>query len=414
MTRKVLLLQGPPGPFFATLAKQLRSWGAEVWKINFNGGDWLFFPTQGAVNYQGHPSFWESFLREFISLHGITTIVCYGDCRWHHKTAGAVAEELGIEFWVCEEGYLRPDHITLEPYGVNANSRLPRDWDSIEASRHLETQEKKVLVGSTIVQRHIYFILHDLAAFLLRKLFPHYRHHRPIHPRNFVQGFISAGRWLKGVLTQQGLYRALVGRFDKQFYLVPLQVHFDCQLSDHSDFSSMEEFISQVASSFARHAPANTKLVFKHHPVDRGQVCYRRFIRDLSLSLGIETRVHYVHDLHLPSLLKAARGVVTINSTVGLSAIHHGTPTKTLGRALYALSGLVSPASLDTFWRTLDPVDEEGVRLLKHHLLLHTQLNGNFFKHIPWTAAQCAEQILDMPASSAATDLLPMASATAS
>jgi len=410
MTKKVLLLQGPPGPFFSTLAKQFERSGAEVWKINFNGGDWLFFPWGRAVNYRGHPTFWESFLRDFIALHGITTIVCYGDCRWHHKTAGVVAEQLGIEFWVCEEGYLRPDHITLETYGVNANSRLPRDWESIRASQNFETVKSKISVGSTIVQRHIYFILHDVAAFFLRKRFPSYIHHRPIHPRNLVQGFVSAGRWLKGALTQRALFRELINRHEKKFYLVPLQVHFDCQLTNHSDFSSMEEFMTRVARSFAQHAPSNTLLVFKHHPVDRGQVCYRRFIRDLSHSLGIENRVHYVHDLHLPSLLKAAKGVVTINSTVGLSAIHHGTPTITLGRALYALSGLVSPVSLDTFWTSLDPVDEEGVRLLKHHLLLHTQFNGNFFKYLPWTAAQCAEQILNMPSTLPASTLLPVTS----
>lgn len=40
-SKRVLLLQGPVGPFFWNLAKDLRSVGATVFKFNFNAGDWL-------------------------------------------------------------------------------------------------------------------------------------------------------------------------------------------------------------------------------------------------------------------------------------------------------------------------------------------------------------------------------------
>ena len=40
--KRVLLLQGPVGPFFALLAQDLREAGAEVFKVNFNAGDCLF------------------------------------------------------------------------------------------------------------------------------------------------------------------------------------------------------------------------------------------------------------------------------------------------------------------------------------------------------------------------------------
>src|SRR5207253_3330067 len=39
--KRVLLLQGPVGPFFRRLAARLRAAGAEVHKVNFNGGDGL-------------------------------------------------------------------------------------------------------------------------------------------------------------------------------------------------------------------------------------------------------------------------------------------------------------------------------------------------------------------------------------
>src|SRR5256885_12968535 len=52
--KRVLLLQGPVGPFFRRLATLLRAAGAEVHKVNFNGGDCLFFPTD-ALTWRGHP-----------------------------------------------------------------------------------------------------------------------------------------------------------------------------------------------------------------------------------------------------------------------------------------------------------------------------------------------------------------------
>jgi capsular polysaccharide export protein len=59
--KRVLMLQGPVGPFFARLATDLALVGAVVFKVNFNGGDWLF--SQGAAfsrvfNFRGRSEDW--------------------------------------------------------------------------------------------------------------------------------------------------------------------------------------------------------------------------------------------------------------------------------------------------------------------------------------------------------------------
>ncbi len=54
---RVLLLQGPVGPFFRRLADDLTRAGAQVFKVNFNGGDWLFYQN-GAFNYHGRLEDW--------------------------------------------------------------------------------------------------------------------------------------------------------------------------------------------------------------------------------------------------------------------------------------------------------------------------------------------------------------------
>ena len=61
----ILLLQGPVGPFFRYFASDLQQEGCKVFKVNFNGGDWLFYPTK-AVNYNSSFSEWPDFLERFI------------------------------------------------------------------------------------------------------------------------------------------------------------------------------------------------------------------------------------------------------------------------------------------------------------------------------------------------------------
>ena len=118
----VLLLQGPVGPFFSRIAEDLSQRGFVVHKINFNGGDKLFYRLSNAVDYAGSPEEWPDYLKVFIKKNQITRIYVFGDCRHYHRTARKLARQLAIDFFVFEEGYIRPDYITLECDGVNGFS----------------------------------------------------------------------------------------------------------------------------------------------------------------------------------------------------------------------------------------------------------------------------------------------------
>jgi capsular polysaccharide export protein len=172
---------------------------------------------------------------------------------------------------------------------------------------------------------------------------------------------------------------------------VPLQVHNDAQVHVHSRFHSVDAFISHVVFSFAAHAPADTTLVIKHHPMDRGYHDYTRLIKRLARSHGIEERILYIHDQHTPTLLDHARGVVVINSTVGLSALHHGRPVKVCGDAIYDMEGLTYQGELDHFWTQAgeNPINRELFERFQSYLIEHTQLNGSFYKRldVPWARA---------------------------
>ena len=115
---RVLMLQGPVGPFFANLAHDLRSVGGKVSKINFHGGDWLFYPSN-ATNFRRPMDEWSGFLERFLITNQIDLILLFGDCRPHHLVARDVALKLGITLGVFEEGYARPVR------GTTASVRCP-------------------------------------------------------------------------------------------------------------------------------------------------------------------------------------------------------------------------------------------------------------------------------------------------
>lgn len=88
-----------------------------------------------------------------------------------------------------------------------------------------------------------------------------------------------------------------------------LQVYNDSQIIHHSPYKDVRDYIETVIRSFARHAPKEHHLVFKHHPMDRGHRYYGVLINTLCEKYGITTdRVIYIHDLSLPALLTHTRG----------------------------------------------------------------------------------------------------------
>jgi capsular polysaccharide export protein len=78
------------------------------------------------------------------------------------------------------------------------------------------------------------------------------------------------------------------------------------------------------------------------------------------------------------------RGVVVVNSTVGLSALHHGAPTKVCGNALYDIPGLTFQGTLDQFWSDAPGAkpDRQLYVRFRDHLISKTQINGSFYKPI--------------------------------
>ena len=382
--KHILLLQGPIGSFFKRLDSQFRAKGARTFRVGLNAGDEFFSYVDNYTGYYGKEEAWYGFIEEYLQKNKIDKVFLFGDCRFYQSILVQVSEKLGLDIFVFEEGYIRPNYITMERYGVNNYSHIVRNksfYDFIEPvklDRVKEVNSSALKVWGSVI---IYYFIANLYTYKYKN----YKHHRDFSAiKEFFIGLRSLRRKFLYKIKDRKYLDLIKNKFSKKYFFVPLQTHNDFQVLQHSSYASIEKFIVEVLESFQRYANKEHILMFKHHPLDRGRKNYTKFICEYSKKLGIEKRVMVFHDLHLPTCLKNARGTITINSTVGLSSLYHKTPTITLGNAIYDIAGLTNKdKNLKEFWSDSEEPNTELFHNFRHYLIKTTQLNGSFYGCMP-------------------------------
>jgi capsular polysaccharide export protein len=378
--RSFLFLQGVCSPFFARLADRLKENGHRIYKVNFNAGDWGYWRRRSAWNFRAHVSELRDFLAEKYRKFEITDQVLFGDRRPVHRPAVDHGKAFGVRTHVFEEGYFRPHWVTLERDGVNGHSLLPRDPNWFRAvGAHLPDNGDGQAFSSSFNVRAAHDVAYHSAGFWNPLFFPRYRTHAPT---STVVEYINYARRLPSLQSCTSRDNALVDdlvRSASPFFFLPLQLGSDAQILDHSCFESMIGVLELVMASFAKHAPSETKLIIKNHPLDTGQVNYARVIRDLSERFGLTGRVHFIETGDLNILMGNARGTVTVNSTVGAISLGLNCPTIALGAPIYDLPGLTSQGGLDRFWCEPELPDAALFRCFRNTVIHTTQINGGFY-----------------------------------
>lgn len=380
MKRRFLFLQGVISPLFARLSDQLRHDGHDVFRINFCAGDALIWGARPSWQYRGGLAALADYFNAKFRRHGFTDLVLFGDQRPIHMPAIEIANARGVRVLVFEEGYVRPNWITLERGGVNARSALPREAGWYRAvDRWLPRYGDGQSAPSRLGARACYDIAYHLANASNPLFFPDYRTHRP---HSAVQEYIGwVRRFTRFPLRRRRDARLIRTLLDtrKRFFLLPLQLNSDAQIRRHSRFDGMPAVIETVLRSFAGSAPGDTHLVVKNHPLDTGMINYGRLIERMGRDLDLAGRLHFVETGHLPTLLDHALGLVTVNSTTGMSALVHHCPTLVLGEAIYDLPGLTHRGGLDSFWAGPEPPDQHLCDAFRNAVIHATQVNGSFY-----------------------------------
>ncbi len=378
--RSFLFLQGCTSPFFGKLADALRARGHAISRINFNVGDAVYWARRPAWSFRESITALPAFLDEKFHAGKVTDVIMLGDTRPVHVPAHDAALRCGARVHVFEEGYFRPSWLTLERWGINGYSRLPRDPDwFFDVAPHVPDLGDGVNIQNPLWLLALHEALYHLPNIFNPILFPGYHTHRP---QVSVSEFSGWSRRYAILPFHKRKDQACVNRLlskRSNFFVFPLQLDSDSQISVHSPIENMEDAIWQVLHSFANNAPADCRLVLKNHPLDTGLINFSHHVRQLAEHFDISDRVDYLETGHLPDLLASASGMVTVNSTAGTAALGLGCPTIALGTAVYDFAGLTFQGSLDEFWRESCPPDPRLFDAFRKVTLHTTQVNGGFY-----------------------------------
>jgi capsular polysaccharide export protein len=393
--RRAILLQGPVGPFFAQLQTALDAAGWETVRILFNLGDARFHGTGREISYGGRMSEWPAWFAGFLKNFGPAAVLAFGDQRAIHRDASAAARAAGVPFVCFEEGYLRPEYVTMELGGNNAASPLRRWLPAENTVPDPLAPTPMPSNGFSVTAWHAAAYFSALRVGMLR--YPYYRHHRD---RGI---FRESLMWTRNALrkwryTKSNLRKIhwIVEALDERYFVVALQVHDDLQLRHHGAGWTVETLIESTIASFARAAHPDHHLVFKGHPLDRGHGSSRDLTRKLARLFGVEARVHYIDDGSLGLLSRHCRGMVTVNSTSAMVAFGHAKPVFAAGESFYEIltanGADRTEEAMDRFWRFTPQLDMRVWRDFRGHMIATSQVNGSYY--LPSETAATAARVV--------------------
>ncbi|HEY1260033.1 MAG TPA: capsular biosynthesis protein [Stellaceae bacterium] len=376
----ILFLQGLASWFFDRLGRALKARGHNVHRINFNGGDRVFWRLGGATDFRSPPGEWPGFFEQFIATNRIGQVVLFGDCRPPHRAAIDIARRHGLRVHVVEEGYLRPDWITFEDGGVNGYSTLPRDpaWYRSQAMRLPQWRDPPSVPG-TFRRRAFEDVLYNFATIAKTRRFPYYTTHRPYPPLVEYAGWLHRLALMRRAERRAQAEIDALARSSEPVFLFPLQLDCDYQMRVHSPYHAVLLSIEHVLASFARHARPPSRLVVKLHPLDSGLHDWTVITRHVAVALGVAERLVILDGGSLDTVLARSCAVVTVNSTLGSLALLRGLPVVALGDAIYDMPGLTFQGGLDDFWTDAVPPDAALFDAFRRVLAARVLIPGSFF-----------------------------------
>jgi capsular polysaccharide export protein len=361
------------------LGQRLAGAGHGVRRINFNGGDKLYWRGPEATDYRGTLKGWPVFLDRYLDRAPATDIVLFGDCRPLHAAAIQVARARGMQIHVFEEGYIRPDYVTVEAEGVNGHSTLPRNPEEyLRAARALAAAAGAS--ADRLLLRPARARGSDLQSRQLPAdaLVPGYRTHRPWHI--LVEYIGWAARLLRKPSGMRQIERddRSAERRRAALLRLPLQLDCDYQIRVHSGFGA-----SSRRSSMCW--PPSRRMRRPMRAGGEGPPARQRLDRlgeahaAVAAKLGISDRVLFAAWADIDPIVRAARGVVTVNSTTGTLALRYGVPTIVLGDAVYNIPRITHQTGLAAFWSKPQAPEAEVFDAFRRVLVDRCLIHGGYF-----------------------------------
>lgn len=370
------------------LAAVLEARGASVRRMIFNAGDALDWRRKGGVTFKDAPEQWvdrlEALAPEF------TDLILFGEAGPYNRAILSACDGLKCRVWVLENGYFRPDWVTVEQNGVNGSSALPRFRGGYPEPA--PPVPEPAIVGKILPHHVANISAYHAAQIIGGALFPHYSAPYVFSPLKQCLGHIR--RYVGLAFRKVENYDADVIKARGDFFIACLQREGDAQLLRYSRYVDNQAFLKAVIASFAANAPAGARLVVKNHPLDPGLVNLRAVTMRLAQQHGLAGRVDFIDGGNLAALCRASQGMVVNNSSAALSALGFHTPVKVMGDAFFDFDGLTDQQPIDAFWSAPQAPDTALFTRFRAHVIAQSQVNGNF--HEPHAIVRTAHGIADV------------------
>lgn len=388
MSRRVLFLQGPSSLFFDLLGDAVVRRGAEALRIGFCLGDRLYWRGGKPFElYAGDAAAWGAEVEALLAARGATDVVMLGDARPRHRAAAAAARAVGATAHVVEHGYFRPDWLTHEIGGMGARSgfRAALDAGAIDLDAYAEEidDDATAIYQKSFAAYAAMDVVYNLSTVLSRPFYaPRYAGHSSVWP------VVEYAGWARKLVVAPARARRADAALDAAlssgapFYLWALQLEQDFQIRVDGLGRPQTDLIPEILGAFAAHAPADARLLVKAHPLDNLWTPWARLLRRAATAAGVAGRVVFLDGGDLDAAIRASRGVLSVNSTVGLRAVALGAPTLALAPAIYDLPGLTLRGGLGAlpafFADGAAPPDRRLAARFLNALKAATQLRGGF------------------------------------
>ncbi|WP_306002329.1 capsular biosynthesis protein [Brevundimonas sp. C43] len=366
----------------------LESRGAVINRMIFNAGDAMNWRRPGGLVFKDTARSWSDGLAHIVA--DFSDVIVFGEAGAYNRAVLAAADTLNARVWVLENGYFRPDWVTVERNGVNGSSALPRFRDGYpEPAPQLP---EPVAVGKILPHHVANISAYHTVQVAGKAFFPNYTAPYVFSPLKQCLGHVR--RYISLAFRRPENCDADIIRDRGEFFIVCLQREGDAQLLRYSRYADNRAFLTAVITSFAAHASPEMRLVVKNHPLDPGLVNLRAVTMRLAQEHGLAGRVDFIDGGNLAALCRASRGMVVNNSSAALSALGFHTPVKVLGDAFFDFEGLTDQKPLDAFWCAPEAPDSALFTRFRAHVIAQSQVNGNY--HEPHAIVPTAHGIADV------------------
>jgi capsular polysaccharide export protein len=253
----------------------------------------------------------------------------------------------------------------------------------MELARDLPDETRSRLYADSFPRQALWDMRFHLAN-LERRRFPHYERFLLHHP---VPTYLGTGlqlllRWpnrMRAALKLRAFPSAV------PLWLFAMQMETDYSIRAYSRFADMDQAIDECIAAFAATAPADAGLLVKVHPLDPCLKSWRARVARMARAHGVARRVHYLGSGDLDTILRRCRGVVTVNSTVGIRALQLGVPVHAMGEAIYRVPGLSHLGPLPEFWDA-QPAQPALAQAFLRGIEAHLHVRGTYYAEPGLTA----------------------------